>query len=80
MSDALSSGRAIRTFNIMDDFNREALHIALAFSINSKLVIRQLQNLCQWRGYAKMIRVDNDPEFIAHAMKTWCRKKGIELN
>ena len=80
MSDAFSSGRAIRTFNIMDDFNREALHIALDFSINSKRVIRQLESVCQWRGYPEKIRVDNGPEFIAHAMKTWCKKKGIELH
>ena len=32
MSDALESGRKYRTFNVLDDYNREALHIEVAHS------------------------------------------------
>ena len=33
MSDSLASGRAFRTFNILDDFNREALWIEVHTSL-----------------------------------------------
>jgi len=38
MSDALYGGMKFRTFNIVDDFNREVLTIAINNSITSQLV------------------------------------------
>ncbi|AGI08410.1 ISxac4 transposase [Xanthomonas citri subsp. citri Aw12879] len=40
MSDALACGRRFRTFNVVDDFNREALHIEVDTSINSQRLVR----------------------------------------
>lgn len=40
MSDALLTGKRFRTFNITDDFNREALHIEIDTSITSKRLVR----------------------------------------
>lgn len=79
MSDGLLCGAPFRSFNIIDDYNREALHITIDKSINSGRVIRELQTLTDWRGQPERIRVDNGPEFLAYAMQAWCKSRGIEL-
>ena len=40
MSDSLTSGRPFRTFNVIDDFNREALWIEVDTSLPAQRVIR----------------------------------------
>jgi len=42
MHDQLQDGRSIRLFNVIDDFNREALGIEVDFSLPSERVIRAL--------------------------------------
>jgi putative transposase len=79
MSDALLVGRPFRSFNVIDDYNREALNITLDTSITSTRVIRELDELVEWRGKPEQIRVDNGPEFIAQALKDWCDDKQIDL-
>lgn len=79
MGDGLIDGDPFRSFNIIDDFNREALHITLDRSIPSKRVIRELDKLVEWRGQPEKIRVDNGPEFLAQIMKDWCKDRQINL-
>jgi putative transposase len=79
MSDALQSGRKIRTFNLIDDFNREALAIEVDTSLPAERVIRVLQHVVDWRGKPKRIRVDNGPEFISSKLGLWCEERGIQL-
>jgi len=79
MSDALSSGRKIRTFNLIDDFNREVLAIEIDTSLPADRVTRVLQQVVDWRGKPKRIRVDNGPEFISTKLGMWCEEHGIKL-
>jgi putative transposase len=72
MRDSLFQGKPFRSFNVIDDFNREALNITIAKSITASRVIEELNNLIGWRGQPEKIRVDNGPEFIAHALNQWC--------
>jgi putative transposase len=50
MSDALYDGRRFRTFNVLDEGNREALAIEIGTSIPSARVIRVLDDLIQMYG------------------------------
>lgn len=79
MHDGLIDGRPFRCFNVIDDFNREVLNITLDKSLSSQRIIRELNQLIQWRGKPRQLRVDNGPEFIAYAMDKWSSDHGIKL-
>lgn len=79
MSDSLESGRAFRTLNVIDDFNREALWIEIDTSLPAERVIRVLEILALWRGYPQQLRIDNGPELISHKLAAWAKKHKVEL-
>ena len=79
MSDALTDGRKFRTFNLIDDFNREVLAVEADTSLPAKRVVRVLQRVIWERGKPCSIRVDNGPEFISHTLDAFCKDQGIEL-
>ena len=72
MSDSLSNGRKFRTFNVLDDFNRESLTIEIDTSLPSVRIIRSLEIIGAERGFPKYIRSDNGPEFISHSFRKFC--------
>lgn len=71
MSDALYHGARFRTFNLIDDFNREVLAIEIDTSLRTERLIRVLDRLKAERDLPHMIRVDNGPEFLAQALHEW---------
>ena len=79
MSDSLENGRSFRTFNVLDDFNREALWIEIDLSLPAARVTRVLDMLAVWRGYPAQIRVDNGPEFISRYMVAWAEEHGVKI-
>jgi putative transposase len=79
MSDSLQDGRSIRTFNVIDDYNREGLCIDVDFSIPSQRVIRSLEQVIEWRGKPAAIRCDNGPEYISQVLIDWANNKHITL-
>lgn len=58
MSDALACGRRFRTFNAVDDFNRELLHVEVDTSINSQRLVRVFEQLKRDYDLPQMVRSD----------------------
>jgi len=79
MSDSLYSGCRFRTFNIIDDFNRESLAIEIDSSSPTTRVIKVLERIAAYRGSPRQIRQDNGPEFFAHTLELWVKEYGIKL-
>jgi len=79
MSDALYGGKRFRTLNIIDDGVREALNIIVDTSIPGGRVVRTLEQLAQWRGAPKALRMDNGPELTSQVLVDWCEARGIAM-
>jgi putative transposase len=80
MADQLSSGRRFRTFNVLDDFNREGLGIEVDLSLPAARVVRSLEQIIEWRGKPEALRCDNGPEYISGTLQNWADQHGIEIN
>ena len=79
MADALACGRRFRTFNVVDDFNREALHIEVDTSISSARLIRIFEQLKRDHGLPQVLRTDNGPEFLGEAFVQWAKLNGMAI-
>ncbi|WP_374759658.1 DDE-type integrase/transposase/recombinase [Dyadobacter chenhuakuii] len=75
VSNALSSGRRVRTLVVMDDASREALAAHADYSLCAGKVIHVLQQLEYERGLPLSIRSDNATEFISNKLAKIVRGK-----
>jgi putative transposase len=75
----LADGRGFRTFNVIDDYNREGLGIEVDFSLPSLRVIRALEQVIEWRGKPAAIRCDNGPENLSSALVKWANEHQITM-
>ena len=80
MSGNLYCGRHFRTFNVIDDYNRELLAIEIDMSLPAQRVIRVLDRIAAYRGYPRRLRQDNGPEFISHILELWAEQHGVKLD
>lgn len=80
MSDTLYDGRRFRTFNVLDDFNREVLAIEIDLSLPAPRIIRVLDRIAQQRGYPEKLRCDNGPELVSIALAGWAEDHGVHLD
>ncbi|PIB12867.1 hypothetical protein B853_21136 [Vibrio rotiferianus CAIM 577 = LMG 21460] len=79
MSDSLICGRRFRTFNVVDDFNREVLAIEVDLNLPAPRIIRVLERIIAWRGFPSKLRMDNGPEFISTTLADWAEDNSVEL-
>ena len=76
LQDTTIRGRKFRILNVMDEFTREGLAVAVAASMPAKFVIAVLAALFAALGRPKYLRSDNGPEFVAKAVRTWLKEQG----
>ena len=80
MSDALWCGRKFRTFNVVDDYNREALAIEIDLNLPAQRIIRVLDRVAAWRGYPVRLRMDNGPELTSVKLAEWAETHEVKLD
>ena len=79
VTDVLDNKRRFRAFTIIDDYNREALHIEIDFSLTSNRIVWVLNHLINKKGKPHKIRMDNGPELIAKITSQWSEIHNIEF-
>lgn len=79
VTDVLENKRRFRALNIIDDYNREIIHIEIDFSLTSNRVIYVLNHLIKRRKKPEKIRMDNGPEFIAKLCAEWSEMHQIDF-
>ena len=67
VSDSLVSGRRLKCLTVADDFSHECVDIATDYGISGQYVTRLLDQAATFRGYPKVVRTDNGPEFTSRA-------------
>jgi putative transposase len=80
MCDTLMGGRVYRTFNALDDYNREALAVEIDTNLPAGRVARVLDRIAVERGsYPAKMRMDNGPEFAGTVLAAWAEEHGVAL-
>lgn len=74
--DTLAAGRTIKLLSIIDEYARECLAIEIDHSIDADQVVALLDRLALTLGTPVYVRLDNGPEFVAYAVRDWCRFTG----
>ena len=79
MSDALYEGTRFRTFNVIDDFNRESLAVEIDTPLTGRRRLRLFERLRLERGLPQRLRVDNGPEFLRVDFVTGADAAGLVI-
>jgi putative transposase len=79
VSDALSSGRALRALTMVDSYTRVCPAIEVGAGMSSWQVTRTLEKVIEQRGAPGALRCDNGPEFTSRHFLAWCADRKIEL-
>jgi putative transposase len=77
--DQTADGRPLKILTVTDEHTREALATEAARRIGADDTVGVLERIVERRGTApELIRCDNGPELVAHALKDWCRFAGVQ--
>jgi len=76
----LYNGVRFRTFNVLDDFNREALAIEIDTSLPSVRLVRVFEQLKEERGLPDVLRTDNVQNSWGRSLPNWCEKNNVMID
>ena len=76
----LANGRRFKALTIEDECTRVSPGLEVDTSIGGRRVVRKLDEIAQKRGYPKVVRIDNGPEFSGKALDEWAYRHGLKLD
>ena len=80
VSDALTTGRRVRIFNVVDTLTRKNLACAADTRLPAARVIEILETIALERGaYPQRLTVDNGSELRSRALDQWAYEHGVDL-
>jgi len=74
--DQTMDGRRLKFLNIVDEYSRMCLAIRVGRRCKAMDVIDTIEELLKQYPAPTHLRMDNGPEFIAHALQEWCTGNG----
>jgi putative transposase len=77
--ESLWSGHSFRTFNVIDDFNRDGLRVEIDIRLSGSRIVRATEELAEMRGAPRRLRLEIGPEFISQALSKWAERRGVQL-
>jgi len=77
--DLIEEGRSLKMMSLVDEYSRECLALEMERSITAEGVVEILDRLFTECGEPAYIRSDNEPEFIAEAIRRWLAASGVEI-
>jgi putative transposase len=69
-------GRQLKILNIVDEFTREQIALQVNTRCTSHAIVQLFAKLFKTHTPPTVLRSDNGPEFIAHALKIWLEING----
>jgi len=69
-------GRTLKFLNVIDEFSRVCLAIRVGRRCKAVDVIDTIEELLKLYPPPTHLRMNNGPEFIAHALQEWCTGSG----
>jgi putative transposase len=72
-------GQVLRIFCVSDEFTRECLAMEVGTHFSTDRVVKILESLMEQREIPGAFRMDNGPEFVAHALRGLCHHRGIDV-
>jgi transposase InsO family protein len=75
--DQTMDGRMLKFLNVIDEYSRVCLAIRVGRRCRAVDVIDTIEELLKLYPAPTHLRMDNGPEFIAHALQAWCTGNGL---
>ena len=78
VKDETHDGKVIKMLTLIDEYSRERLAIEVQRQLRSGDVLHAVADAMLKHGTPRYIRPDNEPEFIAIALREWLKQVGVQ--